>query len=322
MIQRGLVTAAALGALLALMPVRSFAASKEIQELQRDVAQLQDMVRQMQQSQDAKLIEIRTLVSTAISSANDASRAVATIQGSLQQSLREQETKVVAPVVGLSARMDALQNDVRTMQQSMADLSTSISKIQAQLTDVGNAVKVLQAPPAPPPQQSGPPQGGSQGGAPMASSQPSALDTPTIQLNDLYNNANRDREGGKFDLAIQEYGQLLHWYGNTELAPNAQYYIAWIHYSQGDYDTAVKEYDLVLEKYPDNNNKMADAFYGKGLALAKLGRRTEANREFQELRKRFPNSNLAQQACRQIVTLGYQCGSARAASPKGTRRRK
>ncbi len=77
--------------------------------------------------------------------------------------------------------------------------------------------------------------------------------------------------GGKFDLALQEYGQLLRWYGNTELAPNAQYYVAWIHASQGDYESAVKEYDMVLEKYPDNNNKMPDAFYGKGLALAKSG---------------------------------------------------
>jgi TolA-binding protein len=314
MIQRGLVTIAAAAAILSLTPARSFGANKDIQELQREIAQLQDLIKQVQQEQDQKLIEIRTLVNTAISSANDATRAVATIQGSMQQSLREQESKVVAPVVGIGTRIDNVSNDVRTLQQSMADLASSIAKIQAQLTDVGNAVKVLQAPPAPPPQQSG--------GSPGGSAAAGGADTPSIPLKDLYDNANRDREGGKFDLAVQEYSDLLRWYGNTELAPNAQYYIAWIHYSQGNYDAAVKEYDLVLEKYPDNNNKMADAFYGKGLALAKLGRRTEANREFQELRKRFPNSSLAQQACRQITTLGYQCGSARAASPKGAKRRK
>lgn len=317
MTQRSLVTVAAVAAMISFAPLPSFGASKEIQELQRDVAQLQDMVRQLQQSQDSKLVEIRTLVQQALSAANDSNRAVAVIQNSVQQSLKEQESKVVAPVVGLSTRMDSLSNDVRTLQQSMADLSSSIAKIQAQLTDVGNAVKVLQAPPAPPPQSPGATQGG---GAAMPGGSAMGQDTPTMPLKDLYDNANRDREGGKFDLALQEYSDLLKWYGNTELAPNAQYYIAWIHYSQGDYDNAVKEYDMVLEKYPDNNNKMPDAFYGKGLALAKLGRRTEANREFQQLRKRFPNSSLAQQACRQIITLGYQCGSARAASPK--RRRK
>jgi TolA-binding protein len=318
MIRRGLVAAAALLAVISLTPSPSFGASKEIQELQRDVAQLQDMVRQLQTSQDQKLVEIRTLVQQSLAAANDANRAVAVIQSSIQQSLRDQESKVVAPVVGLTTRMDGVSNDVRALQQSMADLSSSIAKIQAQLTDVNNAVKVIQSPP-PPPGQTGTTTGAGPGMANNAA--PAGTDTPTMSLTDLYNAANNDRQGGKFDLALQEYGQLLRWYGNTDLAPNAQYYIAWIHASQGDYDSAVKEYDMVLEKYPDNNNKMPDAFYGKGLALAKLGRRTEANREFQELRKRFPNNALAQQACKQIVALGYQCGSARAASPKGKRRK-
>ncbi len=176
MIRHGLVTAAALLAVISLTPSRSYGASKEIQELQRDVAQLQDMVRQLQQSQDQKLVEIRTLVQQSLSAANDASRAVAVIQSSMQQSLRDQESKVVAPVVGLTTRMDGVSNDVRALQQSMADLSSSIAKIQAQLTDVGNAVKVLQAPPRPPGQS-----GATQGGGPgMASAAPAGPDTPTM----------------------------------------------------------------------------------------------------------------------------------------------
>ena len=63
-------------------------------------------------------------------------------------------------------------------------------------------------------------------------------------------------------IALQERDQdYLRCYGNTDLAPNAQYYIGWIHYSQADYPSAANDFDAVLEKYPDNNNKMADAFY-------------------------------------------------------------
>ena len=47
---------------LSLAPAQSFGASKEIQELQRDVAQLQDQLKQLQQSQDRQLAEIRVLV--------------------------------------------------------------------------------------------------------------------------------------------------------------------------------------------------------------------------------------------------------------------
>ena len=50
----------------------------------------------------------------------------------------------------------------------------------------------------------------------------------------------------------------------------AQYYIGWIHYSQSDFPSAMNDFDAVLEKYPDNNNKMADAFYYKGLTLVKM----------------------------------------------------
>src|ERR1019366_7065349 len=78
-----------------------------------------------------------------------------------------------------------------------------------------------------------------------------APDTPTISAQDLYANANRDRGGKKYDLALQEYEQYLKWYGNTALAPNAQYYIGDIHSRQKDFEAAVHDFDTVLEKYSD-----------------------------------------------------------------------
>jgi tol-pal system protein YbgF len=141
-----------------------------------------------------------------------------------------------------------------------------------------------------------------------------------MSATDLYNNANRDRNGGKLDLALQEYGDYLRWYGNTDLAPNAQYYIAWIHASQGDYTSAIREYDAVLEKYPDNN-KTPDAMYGKGVALSKMGRRTDGAREFQELIKRFPTNGLASQACTQLTNMGLRCPTGASTATKNGARR-
>ena len=298
-------------AMLAFTPSSASGASKEIQELQRDVAQLQDQLKQLQQSQDRQLAEIRVLVQQSLAAANDANKSVAVIQSGFQQNLRDQESKVVAPVVGLNTRMDQMSQDLRTVQQAMSDLTGLISKMQTQLTDVNNAVKVIAQPPPPPP---GAPSGmpgetsASLGGAPPAGG------APTISATDLYTNANRDRAGGKLDLALQEYTDYLRWYGNTDLAPNAQYYIAWIHASQGDYANAIREYDAVLEKYPDNN-KTPDAMYGKGVALSRLGRRTDGAREFQELIKRFPSNGLAGQACTQLTNMGLKCPAPRAAAP-------
>ncbi len=293
---------------LVVSPALAFAASKEIQELQRDLAQLQQQVRDMQRAQDEKFAALQMLVQQAVDNSSKANTAVAVIQNSLQQSIRDLESKVVTPVVGLSTRMDQMSNDLRTVQQAVSDVTSLISKLQAQMTDLGNAVKVMQAPaPAPPAQATGP-------GA-------ASPETPTISASDLYASARRDMSGGKLDLSLQEFADYLKWYGTTDLAPNAQFYIAYIHSSQGDFDNAVREFDMVLEKYPDNN-KTPDALYNKGLTLTKMGRRTNGAEEFRELIKRFPSNDLSKKACDQLKGMGLSCGP-RAVTPpaKGVSKR-
>jgi tol-pal system protein YbgF len=269
-------------------------ASKEIMELQRDVALLQDQVKQLQQSQDKQLAALTELVRQALDTANRANTSIAVMQSSFQDSVKQQRNEVVTPVVGLSARMDSMSNDFRTVQQAVGDLTSAVQKLQAQLTDVGNAVKVLQAPAVPPP---GSGAAGVPGGAPSG---------PTISATDLYNNAKSDYTGGKLDIALQEYSDYLKYYGNTDLAPNAQFFIGVIHYSQGNYDQALNDFDAVTEKYQDNN-KTPDALYYKGLTLLKMTRRTDAYQEFKEVMQRFPQSSSAPQACTKIRELGYHC---------------
>lgn len=298
---------------LIAVPIAAPAASREIQELQRDVGLLQEQVKALQNSQNERLTELRTMLQQAISTADKASTGVAVIQSSVQQSLREQESKVVTPVVGLGTRINSLSDDFKMLQQSVSDLTGMIGKLQNQLTDLNNSVKVLQAPPAAPP-SSGAPGGDAGGPGPGAAGLPSATD--------LYNNATRDRSTGKLDLALQEFSDYLKYYGNTSFAPNAQYYIAFIHYSQMDFEKALKEFDLVLEKYPDEDSKKAESMYYKGVTLVRLGHRTQGAEEFKEFLKRFPNHDLARQACSQLTTMGLKCGSPRAAAPKGPSKRK
>jgi TolA-binding protein len=209
---------------------------------------------------------------------------------------------VVAPVVGIGTKIDQMSSDFRSLQQAVSDLTTLMGKLQAQVTDLSNAVKVIQAPPPPAPS--------SPGGSPQASG------APPMPASDLFNNAQRDRSGGKVDLALQGFSDYLKYYGNTELAPSAQFYIADIHLSQGDMESALKGFDMVLEKYPDNS-RTADALYMKGLTLVKMSRRTDGAAEFKELIKRYPNSDLAKKACSQLTGMGLSCGSTpRAAAPK------
>ncbi len=301
MLQRGLMISA-----LLLYPAFSFGASREIQELQRDVAQLQEMVR----NQTDKLTALTVLVQQAVDASNKANTQVAVLESGIRQTLREQEKSVVVPVAGVGTKVDQMTTDFQALRESVAALSSQLNKMQAQMVDIGNAVKTIQTPTAPPP-AAGP--GGS-----MASSG----GVPPVPADTLYNNAQRDRLGGKLDLAMQEFQQYLQYYPQTDLAPNAQYYIAEIHFSKGELENALQEFDLVLEKYPDNS-KTPDALYMKGQTLVKLGRRTQGGQEFQELIKRFPTHDLSKKACTQLQAMGLRCASSARTTPsRSTSKRK
>jgi tol-pal system protein YbgF len=302
---------------IALLPMRSSAASKEIMELQRDVAGLQEQLRLLKESQDKQLAALTVLVQQALDTSKSSTTGVAVIQNNLQQSLRDLKSEVQTPVAGLSSRLDGMDQDLRTLQQSVSDLNSSMNKLQQQLTDLNHAVSILQAP-APPPPGSGTNTAGP--GGPGGSVVPGIANSapapePCEPASQLYPDANSDKSAGKYEIALKEYNEYLRCYGNLPLAPNAQYLIGTIHMSQGDNEAAVQDFDTVLEKYPDNS-RTPDALYSKGLALVKLGRRTDGAEEFAELIKRFPKSDLAIKACDQRKNMGLSCTIGRGSTAK------
>ena len=301
MFRRFLLCALLAAMLIVLAPMGSRAADPKLQELQRDVASLQEQVRLLKESQDKQLAALTVLVQQALDTSNRSTTGVAVIQNNLQQSLKDLESKVVTPVAGLGGRLDAMDQDMRALQQSAADLNAMMGKLQQQMTDLNNSVKILQTQPPPPPTAAG-----RSGDAAAA-----GPETPTISAQDLYANANRDRGSKKYDLALQEYQQYLKWYGNTDLAANAQFYIGDIHRQQANFEAAVQDFDTVLEKYSENN-KTPDALFSKGMALKSLNRLTESHAEFLELIKRYPRNDLAAQACDQLKSMGYNCPVAKA----------
>lgn len=288
----------ALVPVLFICPSLTFAASKEIVELQRDVALLQEQLRTLQRSQDEKLAGIQVLVQQALDAANKANTSVALLQNNLQQTSRDQQTKVGTAVVDLGAKMDSMTTDFSALRESVADISSQVGKLQQQMTDIGNAVRTIQAPPAVPPPAS-----------PGSGSGSTAATIPQISGETLYQNAMRDQGGGNDDLALQEFTQYLAQFGNNTLAPSAQFHVAEIHLKQGRLDDALREFDMVLEKYPDNS-KTPDALYMKGATLVKMGKRTQGKQEFCELVKRFPSNDLAGKARTQVKNLGLTCGPA------------
>src|SRR5260370_41791339 len=76
----------------------AFGANKDIQELQRDVAMLQDQVRNMQRSLDEKFGAMQTMLQQTLDSANRTNTAVAVMQRRVNDAAKEQQQWRSAPM--------------------------------------------------------------------------------------------------------------------------------------------------------------------------------------------------------------------------------
>ncbi|MCP5114879.1 MAG: tetratricopeptide repeat protein [bacterium] len=260
-------------------PLSSLAQKKQIQELQRDMALLQDEIRQSNQ----RLAALTLLVEETLDRVNSTATAVAVLEQSMQENVREQQKQVAAPMAALGAQVDTMAREFSHVRESIAEINVKVSKVQTQMTDLRTTMTVMQAPPAAP----------GEGGLP-----------PTASAETLFNNAQRDQSGGKLDIALAQYLDFLKYFPNTDLAPVAQYHIGDIYYTRGEYKQALSAFDLVLERYPENE-KTPDAMYMKAMSLIKTGSRRGAGREFRALVKKHPNTELAEKAAEELKKMGY-----------------
>jgi len=293
----------------ALAPTLAFAQKKEVMEMQRDVLLMQDQLRTMQRTLDEKLSALTVLVQQSLDASNKANTAVAVLERQLTEKLADQQKTVAAPVAGLGSKVDTLADEFRFVKESINDLNTKMSKLNTQFTDVSNAVKTLQAPPAPPPPDPG--SGGGNSGVVASATPPAGL-----TADKLYRDALSDKSSGKLDLALLQFQDYLRWFDNTDLAPNAQYHIGDILYGKGDYQGALPAFDAVLERYPENSPKTADALFMKGRSLMQLGQRNAAAAEYRELIKRFPNHETSAKARAELKNMGLSATAPPASSRK------
>lgn len=276
---------------LLLTPVAGYSASKEQEEMQRDIAQLQDQVRTLQSGFDQQMATIKTLLEQALDVSNKANTNVSVLSTNVMQTLDREVKGALQPVAGLTAKVDNANSDISDIKGQMADLTAQMNKLQQQLSDVNNAVKLCQAPQAAPP----PPGGATPGfGGPAAGAQPSAKD--------IWTNASNDYNSGKSDLAASEFAEFLRIYPDDPQAADAQFYIGQIHYGQQKYDQAAMDFDGVLERFPENSRTPA-AYFMKGMALKSAGMRDSAIAVWRTLVRKYPKSDAATQANEQLRAL-------------------
>jgi TolA-binding protein len=149
-------------------------------------------------------------------------------------------------------------------------------------------VKTLSAPPPPPP---------------VSTLDGTTTSTAGASADVAFQNAYRDFVSGLNQLAMDEFRNFIAQFPTSaENAPKAQYYMGVIFDRGEQYEDAVKAYDAVLERYPENPSTR-DALYGKAVALMKLDHDVEAKTEFNAFLKKYPTDDKAAQVKQYLKEL-------------------
>jgi tol-pal system protein YbgF len=289
------VVAGALGGSL-IGPRPAEAVAREIIELQRDVTS----ILQGQKDLSTQMTQDHTVMKTLVEQSGDTVGKLNGTMSALQKSMQD-------VTANSGARLDTMSTQVQGLSDNLEEIKSRLGKLNQQLVDLQNTVQSVDAKisggggtsPATgvsnpgstsQPTSSVAPGGGSSGG-------------PAPSADTLYSNGLRDITGGNYDLARKEFQDYLKYYGDTDLASNAQFYLGEIAYSQKNYDQAVTEYDRVLTNYP-KSFKLAPAHLKKGMALIDLGQKTAGVRELRDVVKRFPGTEEERRARAKLKELG------------------
>jgi len=265
----------AIYALIVSSAAPSWAANKDMVALQTQVQTLQDQMARMQQSFDERMGVMKNLMDQNTDNINKVTASITAMQELLQ--------KQQAASAGQS---EQLSGQIQALNDSLDELKARMARVSKQLDDMQAAQ-----------QSSAATQAAQQAQAAAAAAAP----PPDV----LYNNALRDYNAGKNDLATQEFSDYVKFYPNTDLAGNSFFYLAELQFKQANYQGAVTNYDQVIQNFP-SGNKAASAELKKGFALIELGQKDDGVAALKHVIQRYPRSNEALQARDRLRKLGAQ----------------
>jgi tol-pal system protein YbgF len=266
-------------------PAAAVDTKSQLIQIQTQLQIMQDNMTQMKQAFDERMGVMKDMVTQQTDNVNKMNAAIQ----NLQKTLGAQSTDA-------SSKVDQISGQVQALHDAVDELKARLAKVSKQLDDIQSGQQNIGSPAAHP-------------------ASPGAAAVPQAPPPDaLYNDALRDFNAGKNDLAAQEFTQYVQAYGNTDLAGNAQFYLGEVLYRQGNYQQAIVAYNRVLDQYP-GGNKAAAAQLKKGYALLEAGQRDAAVQELRSLINRFPKSPEATQARDRLTKLGAAGAASRPSRP-------
>lgn len=272
---RGMLAAGAI-ALLALL-ASGCVMPDQMAQLQKDVADVRQQLRRVQQDQDET---IRKLDDMETRAANDESRVTR------------------ADFADLKVQVDQVHGDVAVVDERMNSLGQRIDRLSQQLTATRNTGRQNYTQQEPAPVPAG---GAAPGGSETASTPTSGSAMPDPQL--LYNTAYADYSKGNYALAVSGFQEYQEKFPDSATADNALYWVGECHFSQGSFPEAIDAFDTLLEDYP-KSDKAAGANLKKALAYLEQSKIGQAIIQLRYVVSNYPGSDEAKIAGDRLTSLG------------------
>ena len=118
----------------------------------------------------------------------------------------------------------------------------------------------------------------------------------------LYQMAYDSAINSNFERAVAEFDQYLSIYPDGRFVSNAHYWKGQAYLYLNQFGEARDSYEIILAQYEESPT-LPDAMYGLGLAYQGLGNIAQARQLLSEIKRRFPNTGVANLADTRLLSL-------------------
>lgn len=130
----------------------------------------------------------------------------------------------------------------------------------------------------------------------------STLPPVVLSEQQLYQMAYESAINESFERSIAEFDQYLSVYPEGRFVANAHYWKGQSYLYLGRLDEARDSYEIILNEYGDSP-KLPDAMYGLGQAFQQLGDTSQARSLFNDIKRSYPNTGVANLADSNLQSL-------------------
>lgn len=144
-----------------------------------------------------------------------------------------------------------------------------------------------------------------QGGGADTPLAPGQLPVPGGSDRDNYQAAFELLKRQQYADAAAAFKQFLRNYPDSDLADNAQYWLAETYYVTGDFEQALREFAVVIDDHPQSS-KVADALLKMGYCNFELKRWDAARDALRRVQREFPDTTAARMADQRLDMMREQ----------------